>query len=322
MAYRGARFGGRRGRPCPPDTSDRGFLLRAAFVDCWLKVSGVLCVEVVGASGTSPVVASSSQWLRRNRFISIYLAILGRGDISADSSHRTVGREVSYMAMRQLSLSLMVRTWGGARRGAGRKPGPRRLVSHAPRPALLARHPVHVTLRVARDIPSLRVKERFRILRGAFRAALGRADFRVVHYSVQADHLHLLVEADDCLALSRGMAGLQIRIARALNRHLSRRGKVFTDRYHARILKTPTEVRNALAYVLNNFRKHAKEHGAKLARGWLDPFSSSSCFAGWLGVHPYGQPSDVGVATGRTWLLAAGWKRIGLIRTDQCPGRA
>ena len=207
------------------------------------------------------------------------------------------------MAARQLSLSLPVRTWGGARRGAGRRPGPRDAAGGS-------------------GVPSLRVKERFRVLRRAFRAALGRADFRVVHYSVQTNHLHLLVEADDRTSLSRGMAGLQIRIARALNRHLSRRGTVFTDRYHARILKTPTEVRNALAYVLNNFRKHAREHGARLAQGWLDPFSSSSCFPGWLGARPYGQPSDVGVTTGRTWLLAAGWRRVGPLPTNHCPGRA
>src|SRR5690606_37520789 len=134
-----------------------------------------LAVEVGGTCLTSGIVVSSEPWLGRNRFRSIYLAISLRGGISADSSHRTVGREVFCMAAHQLSLSLPVRTWGGARRGAGRRPGPRRLVSHAPRPELLTQHPVHVTLRVARDVPSLRVKERFRVLRRAFRAALGRA---------------------------------------------------------------------------------------------------------------------------------------------------
>lgn len=227
------------------------------------------------------------------------------------------------MASRQLSLALQVRTWGGARRGAGRKPsGARALVSHGARRELAARHPVHVTIRVARDLPSLRRKGAFGVVRAALRAMASRADFRVVHYSVQRNHLHLLVEADNRPALSRGMAGLQIRLARGLNRHLSRRGKVFMDRFHARILKTPTEVRNALAYVLNNARKHAAEHGVRLARGWLDPFSSASCFAGWLGVRPHGDPSALGIAPGRTWLLSAGWKRVGLLAPHRCPGRS
>lgn len=226
------------------------------------------------------------------------------------------------MASRQLALPLVVRTWGGRRRGAGRKPaGGRARVSHATRPALSSRHPAHVTLRLREGLPSLRSKPLFDVVRRAFCAARSRTDFRVAHYSVQSNHLHLLVEADDRTALSRGMAGLQIRLARALNRHLSRRGKVFSDRFHARILQTPTEVRNALAYVLNNVRKHAAERGVRLPRNWLDPFSSAACFPGWLGARPHGQPPDVGITPGRTWLLAAGWKRVGPLRIDRCPGK-
>jgi len=68
----------------------------------------------------------------------------------------------------------------------------------------------------------------------------------VLQFSVQRDHIHLLVEAPDGRALSRGLQGLAIRIAKGVNRILGRRGRVWADRFHARALRTPREVRNAL----------------------------------------------------------------------------
>ena len=103
-------------------------------------------------------------------------------------------------------LRLEFRSWGGARRGAGRKPtGERAGVSHGRRPLLDARHPVHVTLRIGRGVPSLRSQRCLGVLRGAFAAGRDRFGFRLVHYAVQAEHVHLLVEAAESPALSRGV---------------------------------------------------------------------------------------------------------------------
>ena len=100
-----------------------------------------------------------------------------------------------------------------------------------------------------------------RVRRGAAgaRAQTARAWFRIVHFSVQADHVHLLVEADDQASLSRGLMGVAIRLARAVNRVVGRRGSVWADRYHARSLRTPREVRHGIVYVLMNWKKHSPE---------------------------------------------------------------
>jgi len=136
------------------------------------------------------------------------------------------------------------------------------------------RRPVHVTLRRADGVPSLRSTAVFPGLRRAI-AASARADFRVVHFSVQTDHVHLLVEADGTQALSLGIQGLAIRCALAVNRIARRRGKVWSGRYHAHPLRSPSEVRRALAYVLLNFRKHLR------AAPGIDPCSSGIWFEGW-----------------------------------------
>jgi len=97
-----------------------------------------------------------------------------------------------------------------------------------------------------------------------------------------------------------------------VNRVLERRGSVWGDRYHSRELRTPREVRNALVYVLNNWRKHEPA-----ARG-LDPRSSAAWFGGWQkprGGRP--GPSPVGVPL--TWLASIGWKLRGLIGVDERP---
>ncbi len=161
------------------------------------------------------------------------------------------------MRQRQLLLALSARPrWGGARRGAGRKraPGRRPSVPHRVRPAHDGREPALVTLRACREVVWLRTRVAYRALRNAL-ACASRDDFCVVHYSVQRDHLHLIVEADGKAALSRGMRGLAIRCALAVNRALGRRGALWADRYHAMALRTPRMVRNALVYVLANAAK-------------------------------------------------------------------
>jgi len=147
--------------------------------------------------------------------------------------------------------------WGGTRRGAGRKAkGERAGVSHRPRAKLDGRQPVLVTMRVAAGLPSLRCDAHHELVRGAIEEASERGDFQVIVYSVQTNHVHLVVEARSSDALARGMNALGARVAKRLNRLWRRSGKVFPDRFHSRALKTPRECRIALIYVLQNARKH------------------------------------------------------------------
>jgi REP element-mobilizing transposase RayT len=209
---------------------------------------------------------------------------------------------------------LPFRARGGARPGAGRKPkGKRACVSHHGRVAFAKSAPVHVTARLRAGLPSLRRKDAHRAILRAFEAGADRDGFRLTQYSVQSNHVHLLVEAPNRLALSRGLQGLLIRVARALNRAWGRKGSIFSDRYHDRILRTPKEVRNALAYVLNN----AKRHG--ISEAGVDPFSSSRWFDGWRDALPSASAPSI-LAKARTWLLRLGWRRWGLISLDTVPG--
>jgi putative transposase len=243
------------------------------------------------------------------------------GRIKMEVSRQSTGRGKARRAPPSVQRELPFRTWGGRRAGAGRKPkGTRAGVPHLARPDHKARHPVHVTLRAVRRLPSLRRQGIFLELRRAFGCyCAGR--FRVVHFSVQTDHVHLLVEAADKDALSRGARGLSIRLARAVNRLLGRSGRLWGDRYHARSLVTPREVRHALVYVLMNWRKHVRG-----ARG-LDPCASAFWFDGWqtsvrVRAPPMWNAEDVPpVAPPRTWLGAAGWRRYGLVGVGERPNQ-
>jgi REP element-mobilizing transposase RayT len=226
-------------------------------------------------------------------------------------------------------LSLPFNTWGGARKGAGRKPASGRAnTPHRARPEHKAAHPLHVTLRAG--LRPLRSQHVFPTIRRALScAARASPAFRIAHFSVQGDHLHLLVEASDKAALSSGMRGLVIRVARQVNRLLMRRGPLWADRWHARALTSPRQVRNALVYVLGNFRKH----GQRSAAPGADPFSSARYFDGWrlesgtalplAGPAPLGafsgDPNESGVVAARTWLARKGWRRHGLIGLEECP---
>jgi len=208
---------------------------------------------------------------------------------------------------------LEFRSWGGARRGAGRKrSSSRSRIPHVARPGHDARTPLHVTLRMCDEVPSLRRS----LVRARIFRALGdgreRFGFRLVQFSLQSNHVHLIVEADDPRALSRGMKGIAVRVARTLNRLWKRRGRVFSDRFHARPLRTPREVRSALVYVLQN----ARHHGLRLMG--VDPYSSGPWFDGWRqGIV---LASEGPGARARTWLLRRGWRRHGLIGIQESPG--
>ena len=209
-------------------------------------------------------------------------------------------------------LEIRFRTWGGRRRGAGRKPSGRKIgVRHGPRPPHERWHPVHVTLRARPALPSLREERLVLALRRGL-AKGSRVAFRILHFSIQTDHVHLMVEAEDRRALSRGLQGLGIRLAKAVNGVLGRRGRVWADRFHARALKTPREVRNGLVYVLQNWRKHLSGVGG------IDPCSSAPWFTGWRKASS-SMSDPPPVSPPRTWLAAVGWQRHGLIGFDEAP---
>jgi REP element-mobilizing transposase RayT len=193
-------------------------------------------------------------------------------------------------------------------------------VSHRARPLHCRRHPVHVTLRRGRLLPNMREQGLFLAIRRAL-SGTARAWFRVLHFSVQADHMHMIVEANDKASLSRGMTGLSVRLARAFNRALRRRGRVWCERYHSRALKTPREVRNGLVYVLRNHHKHAAPASLSAIDGF-DMCSSAWWFDGWAHPPSSGPPlptDGVPVVSAESWLARTGWKLHGLIRIDELP---
>jgi REP element-mobilizing transposase RayT len=186
----------------------------------------------------------------------------------------------------------------------------------------VGRHPVHVTVRLVREAAWLRNQAVFERVCAALSKASGEP-FRVLHFSAQNDHLHLVVEARDARALSTGMKALGVRVARAVNRILERRGRVWADRYHARALETPRAVRNALLYVLHNARKH------RVSSAPVDRFSSAPWFDGYVSsastdtalaaVGAALRTIERPIAPAQTWLATHGWRRLGLLRLDETP---
>ena len=239
---------------------------------------------------------------------------------------------------------------GGARRGAGRKPKDglkrtRRGEPHKSRPLGKARFPRHTVLRVVPAIGSLRKRHLYSALRLATIAVALRelayddvnGAFRIVHISIQKTHIHMLVEADNKLAMSRGMQSFMISAAKHINRAFSdkmrlasrRRGAVFADRYHQEIIETPRQARHALSYVLNNWRKHREDRRAGTETWLVDPFSTGVQFPGWREredavVHWRGPDTydPLVVYFPKTWLLSAGWRKAGTISFYEVPSSA
>jgi REP element-mobilizing transposase RayT len=190
--------------------------------------------------------------------------------------------------------------------------------------------PAHVTLRLRPGLLSLRTVKIVHEVERTFAVGCERSSFRLVHYSLQGNHAHLIVEARDRDSLGRGMKSIAARLARAVNRVMGRAGPVLADRYHVRLLPTPNEVRAALRYVLLNMRRHAASARAALAKAIrLDPASSARWFDGWKHTIPGAAelhfPSPTierrAVARARTWLLTAGWRRLGLLDPADVSGR-
>jgi REP element-mobilizing transposase RayT len=140
---------------------------------------------------------------------------------------------------------------GGKRKGAGRKAklhadGSRVEPSHQRRPHFTKSRPLHVTLEVNEDVPNLRAAKMAPVVSDAIGRANRRVDFRVVHFCLLGTHVHLICEADGTEALANGMKSLNGTIAKAVNKRLGRKGKVLASRYHLHVLRTKTEVRNAV----------------------------------------------------------------------------
>lgn len=204
-----------------------------------------------------------------------------------------------------------VKGWGGKRKNAGRKNRSGKL-SHVKRERVDLKKPLGITLKFERV--SLR---NFATLK-AFRVAAHEAKrfyLHVLHYSIQNDHIHLIVEAKDNESLEKGMKSLCGRLGKMIRKDAGGNGPVFKDRYHLRVLKTPTEVKRALEYVLLNTAKHMKvvEH--------IDSFCSGFAFMHWrelLGRRFSGliresyeefQRDLRELSSPQSWLARVGWMR-------------
>ena len=211
----------------------------------------------------------------------------------------------------QGKLALVERNWGGKRKGAGRKPkqphpwGNRPGVRHLVREEIAGHHPVHVTLRLEPDAWNLRSHRSFRVLAKAFLAFRGEGS-RLTHFSVQGNHIHLILEVESRGALSQCMRSFCVRAAKGLNKMMGRVGRVFADRYHVEVLRCPRQVRNAVNYVLSNTRKHLLEAGVLVGPVLFDEYAAGPMEH----VPPTMRmrPSPL-VQEPRTWLLRAGWER-------------
>lgn len=197
---------------------------------------------------------------------------------------------------------------GGRRANAGRPPkgkkGERATVAHEARATHRAWMPVHVTLRRVEGLPNLRLSLLHDEIVDCIRDTQSDA-FRVVHYSIQSNHIHFLLEANDGV-LATGIRSLAVRIAKRMNgRVLKRHGAFFESRYHRHDLRTPREVRHALIYVLANGHKHGE-----VARGELDPCSSAAWFDGWTTPPSTTPAAPCPVRAAETWLLRVGWTKV------------
>ncbi|MBV8762934.1 MAG: transposase [Deltaproteobacteria bacterium] len=235
---------------------------------------------------------------------------------------------------------------GANRRGKKRLGRPKKSGAkqrHAKRPVFAKRQALHVTLRIEREVGSLRKRACYAAIRRAAITVLAHEDCRIVHLSIQRTHLHLIVEAETSAALSTGMQALQISAAKHLNAAVSRagswwerrqmaapparrKGRVFADRYHQRVITSPLQARREIAYVLNNWRKHGEDRTADARRWQIDPFATGWCFDGWRerGDAPFAWKvrdtyDPIPVWLPRTWLLREGWRRHGAISTHEVP---
>ena len=243
---------------------------------------------------------------------------------------RTAGRQKTKKPPRQLQFK-KVSGWGGKRTGAGRKNRSGQ-VSHAARAKINGKKPIHITKRLRSGVPTLRQQTLLKAFRVSAHHARSRG-LRVVHFSLQGNHMHIFAEAESNQALANGMRSLAGRFGKLIRRHgRLTKGPVFHGRYHMQVLETPTQTKRALEYVLLNSAKHQKliEH--------LDPYSSAASFQDWqrllgrrftslirsqweglqdcakenrrLALLPHAAKGEyVGLSSPQTWLAKVGWQR-------------
>lgn len=205
-----------------------------------------------------------------------------------------------------------IRGWGGRRNGAGRK-NLSGTVAHAAREKVDFRKPLHITIRLAEGLSGLRTKH----MHEQFTVALLNAKakgLRVLHYSIEGNHVHLLVECADNKALASGMNSFGTSFAKAVRKERGGKGKVFAGRYHLGVQKNPAQMKNTLAYVLLNQAKHEN------LIPYNDRFSSSQHFNEWKALlgrnigpiledwRPNKNPLPDHLSTPKSWLASKGWK--------------
>jgi REP element-mobilizing transposase RayT len=224
----------------------------------------------------------------------------------------------------QLELELRKPGRGGPRPGAGRK-RKRDAIRHDKRPTVTRHKPIHVSLRTHKAVGRLRRRDAYRAIRGAVATCLGRDGFRIVHVSIQSNHIHLLIEAHHQRELANGLRAFMISGAKRLNRLHGRKGAVFTQRYHAVQIGSKLQARHALCYVLNNWRRHREDlEGTAQLRAHVDPYSTGVLFDGWdvpfakFVYPPWYEP--MAVHAPRSFLLTVGWRERPRIGLDEVPG--
>ena len=218
--------------------------------------------------------------------------------------------------------------WGGRRANAGRKAASGKAgVPHTSRPAQSPKLPVHITIKIVAGLPRLRRRRGYVIARRALALANRHPGIRLCEVSIQGNHVHLIGEADDRAALTRAMRSFNISFAKNLNVDLARTGRVLADRYHVVVLRTPTQTRAALAYVLGNWRRHGEDRRGPGRR--TDRFSSGPFFTGWAvpapavmwwGELPWPEDGPLPIRFPQSWLLKTGWARGGPLSPWQRPG--
>ena len=191
--------------------------------------------------------------------------------------------------------------WSAKGRGAQAQGEP--ATGAAPARGKFRKGTLHVTARLRPEVWNLRTHRCFRALRRSFERGCRRFGFRLVHFSVQGNHVHMVVEAPDPQSLARAMKGLEVRMARALNKVMNRRGPVFADRCHSHLLRSPRETAHAVRYVLENWSVHARREGWSISAG-VDPY----CSTAFHGCEP---PL---VAEPLWWMLRVGVARLPAIR--------
>ncbi|ACY15048.1 conserved hypothetical protein [Haliangium ochraceum DSM 14365] len=206
-------------------------------------------------------------------------------------------------------------SWGGYRPGSGRRPkGEVSGVSHHTRGDISPRHPLRVQLKTKSELGNLRKKRTHEVIRAALSEGCEGEQFRICHYALQRHGILLIVEAGDRTALSRGMQGISVRIAKGLNRLWERNGSVFADRYETAPIKTARAARGVLCFVLNNARLHER-----LKPGRVDPYSSGAYFDGWVEDTKSAPDGRAPVAKPKTNMLKNTWRKYGLLGVDEVP---